>query len=346
MLDSNAKVKPLDKKDMLGAIEKLPEHLSDGLRRGRMAGLPKFVPKDIVVCGMGGSAIGGHLLKEWLATESEVPCIVCSSYSLPASVSKHSLVMVASYSGNTEESLSMFEEARKRRAKIISISSGGRLAKMSESVDVPCAKIPSGMVPRATLGYMFGAMLGILERSQVVSVDKQLEESAKMMNRTASYCRQSVPTPDNPAKMLAHELFSCVPVIIGHDISRPVAKRWANQLNENAKVLAHSSELPEMDHNEIVGWMKDARSKNFAPVFLEHDTLNRAMKKRIAATKDMLGRVTHVYSVSALGLSSMAKMFSLIMIGDYMSVYLAFLRHEDPSSTEPIDELKGMLSKK
>src|SRR4030066_1373721 len=155
-----------------------------------MAGLPKFVPKDIVVCGMGGSAIGGHLLKEWLATESEVPCIVCSSYSLPASVSRESLVMVASYSGNTEESLSMFEEARKRRSKIVSIASGGRLTKMSEAVDVPCAKIPSGMVPRATLGYMFGAMLGVLERSGVESIDSQLEESTKMMDRTASYCRQ------------------------------------------------------------------------------------------------------------------------------------------------------------
>ncbi|OGS43735.1 MAG: bifunctional phosphoglucose/phosphomannose isomerase [Euryarchaeota archaeon RBG_13_57_23] len=346
MLDSKARIEPLDQKNMLGTIEKLPEHLSDGLRRGRLAGLPKFVPKDIVVCGMGGSAIGGHLLEEWLATETEVPCIVCSSYSLPASVSRESLVMVASYSGNTEESLSMFEEARKRRSKIVSIASGGRLTKMSESVDVPCAKIPSGMVPRATLGYMFGAMLGVLERSGVVSIDKQLEESTKMMDRTASYCRQSVSTSDNPAKMLAHELLSCVPVVIGHDISRPVAKRWANQLSENAKVIAHSSELPEMDHNEIVGWMKDARSKNFAPVFLEHDTKNRYMKKRIAATKDMLARVTHVYSVSALGQSPMAKMFSLIMIGDYMSVYLAFLRQEDPSSTEPIDELKEMLSKK
>ena len=346
MLDSKASIKSLDQKDMLGMIEKMPAHLSDGLRRGRVAGLPRFTPKDIVVCGMGGSAIGGHLLEEWLADESRIPCFVCSSYSLPASVSKDSLVMVASYSGNTEESLSMFEEARKRRAKIVCISSGGRLARMSESVDVPCAKIPSGMVPRSTLGYVFGAMLGVLERSGVISVDKQLDESAKMMNRAASYCRQSVPTSDNPAKMLAHELFSCVPVIIGHDLSRPVARRWANQMSENAKVIAHSSELPEMDHNEIVGWMKDARSKNFAPVFLEHETRNRSMKKRIAATKEMLGRVTHVYSVSALGTSPMAKMFSLIMIGDYASVYLAFLKHEDPSSTEPIDELKQMLSKK
>ncbi len=345
-MDTKAKLRPLDKNDMLGTIEKMPAHLSDGLRRGRLAGFPRFVPKDIVVCGMGGSAIGGHLLEEWLATESEIPCIVCSSYSLPASAGKDSLVIVASYSGNTEESLSMFDDARKRRAKIVSIASGGKLAKMSEQAGIPCAKIPPRMVPRATLGYTFGAMLGILERCEVISVDRQLEEAARMMDRTASYCKQSVPTSDNPAKMLAHELFSCVPVIIGYDITRPVAKRWANQLSENSKVIAHSSELPEMDHNEIVGWMKDSRSRNFAPVFLEHDTKNRAMKRRVAATKEMLGRVTHVYSVSALGASAMARMFSLIMIGDFMSVYLAVLRQEDPSTNEPIDELKEMLMKK
>jgi len=346
MLDSEDKLRSLDQKDMLGAIENLPEHLSDGLRRGRVAGLPRFTPRDIVVCGMGGSAIGGHLLAEWLASESEVPCIVCSSYSLPTCVSKDSLVIVASYSGNTEESISMFEEARKRRAKIVTITSGGQLVKMSEAVGVPVAKIPPGMVPRATIGYIFGAMLGILERSGIVSVDKQLEEAVKVMRRTIAYCRQSVQTSDNPAKMLAHELFACVPVVVGYGVSRPVAKRWANQLNENSKVIAHSSELPEMDHNEIVGWMKDARSKNFAPVFLEHETKSRPMNKRIAVTKDMLGRVTHVYSVSALGLSPIAKMFSLIIMGDYVSVYLGLLRNEDPSTNEPIDELKSVLSKK
>ncbi|MCU0853004.1 MAG: bifunctional phosphoglucose/phosphomannose isomerase [Thermoplasmata archaeon] len=346
MLDSIEKVRQHDKKDMLGAVEHMPDHLVDGLKRGRLSGLPRFRPKDIVVCGMGGSAIGGHLLEEWLATESEIPCIVCSSYSVPVSVGRDSLVIAASYSGNTEETISMFEEAGRKRSKIVSISSGGKLAKMSEAAGVPVAKIPSGMAPRASLGYLFGAMLGILERSEVVDVDKQVRESVKAMGKAISYCKQSVHTSDNPAKMLAHEMFPCVPVVIGYDLSRPVAKRWANQLNENAKVLAHSSDLPEMDHNEIVGWMKDSRSRNYAPIFLDHDTKNRAMKKRIAATKDMLGRVTHVYSVGALGQSPMAQMFSLISIGDYASVYLGILRNEDPSTNEAIDELKSILSEK
>jgi glucose/mannose-6-phosphate isomerase len=346
MLDSKETVRALDQKNMLASVEEMPKHLADGVRRGRMSGLPRFTPREVVVCGMGGSAIGGDLLEEWMSVSSEIPCHVCRSYTVPAHVGKDSLVMVTSYSGNTEETLSMFEDARKKRAKIISITSGGQLAKMSESCEVPFARIPTGLMPRASLGYVFGAMMGILERSGIAAPDKQVEEAIRVMAKTIAYCKQSVPTNDNPAKMLAHELFSCVPVIVGYDLSRPVAKRWANQLNENGKVLAFSSELPELDHNEIVGWMRDAKSKNFASVFLEHDRRPSPMRRRIVATKDMLGKVAPVYVVDAIGLSPLAKMFSLVLMGDYASVYLGLLRKEDPSSNEPIDELKEVLSKK
>ena len=345
-MDSKETVRALDQKNMLASVEEMPKHLADGVRRGRMSGLPRFTPREVVVCGMGGSAIGGDLLEEWMSVSSEIPCHVCRSYTVPAHVGKDSLVMVTSYSGNTEETLSMFEDARKKRAKIISITSGGQLAKMSESCEVPFARIPTGLMPRASLGYVFGAMMGILERSGIAAPDKQVEEAIRVMAKTIAYCKQSVPTNDNPAKMLAHELFSCVPVIVGYDLSRPVAKRWANQLNENGKVLAFSSELPELDHNEIVGWMRDAKSKNFASVFLEHDRRPSPMRRRIVATKDMLGKVAPVYVVDAIGLSPLAKMFSLVLMGDYASVYLGLLRKEDPSSNEPIDELKEVLSKK
>jgi glucose/mannose-6-phosphate isomerase len=193
---------------------------------------------------------------------------------------------------------------------------------------------------------MFGAMLGVLERSGIVSADKQLEETVRILNKMLSYCKQSVSTGDNPAKMLAHELHLAVPVVVGYGISTPVARRWANQLNENGKSLAFASEIPEMDHNEIVGWMKDGRSKGFAAVFLEHGRGNSAMDKRLAATKEMLGRVAPVYTAEAIGLSPMAKMFSLVMMGDYVSAYTGILRNEDPSSNDPIDELKATLSKK
>jgi glucose/mannose-6-phosphate isomerase len=339
-------VKTYDRKDMLGAIEQMPKHLSEGLRRGRMSGLPRFDPKEVIVCGMGGSAIGGDLMAEWMSHSSEVPCRVCRSYKLPGHVGKNSLVIVASYSGNTEETLSMFEDARKKRAKVVAISSGGQLAQLADSLSVPFAKINTGLMPRASLGYVFGAMMGVVERSGVASQEKQLEETVRVLGSVNSYCKPSVPTSDNPAKVLAHELLTSVPVIVGYDLSKPVAKRWANQLNENSKSMAFSAEIPEMDHNEIVGWMKDQRSKGYASVFLEHDRRPTPMRRRIDATKEMLGRNAPVYSVDAVGLSPLAIMFSLVVIGDYTSTYLAFLRNEDPSSNEPIDELKAVLSKK
>lgn len=346
MLDSRESIRSVDRKDMLSSVEELPKSLSDGLRRGRMAGLPRFSPKEVVICGVGGSAIGGELLCEWLALSAPVPCSVVRDYSLPAHVGKDSFVIVSSYSGNTEETLSMFEDARKKRAKVLAITCGGQLGKMSESASIPFVRVPSGLMPRASIGYMFGAMLGSLERSGIASVDKQVEEAIRVMVKTAAYCKPSVHTPDNPAKMLAHELYSHLPLIVGYGISRPVAKRWADQLSENGKTLAFSLELPELDHNAIVGLVKDQRSKGLACVFLQHDGAGRQMSRRVAATKEMIARVAPVYSTDALGLSPLARMFSLIMIGDYVSVYLAVLRNEDPSSNDVIDDLKAVLSKK
>jgi len=346
MLDSTENLKSIDRKDMMSAIEEMPKSFAEGLRRGRMTGLPRFSPKNIFVCGMGGSAIGGDLLCEWMSTQSDVPCGVLRSYSIPPNLGKESLVIVASYSGNTEETIHMLEEVRKKRAKSVAISSGGQLAQLSRNHDIPFAKLPTGMMPRASLGFMFGAMLGIVERVGAASVEKQSEEAVRMMNSVVEACGPAVPTSQNHAKKLAHELYGYVPVVIGYGLSRPVAKRWANQINENSKSLAFSSEIPELNHNEIVGWMKDPRSKGFSAVFLDHEHGNKALSRRVEATKKMVAKVAPLHSVMSMGLSPLAQMMSLSLVGDYMSVYLGILRREDPSSNEPIDELKAVLAKK
>ena len=331
---------------MMSLLEQMPKHFSEGLRRGRMTGLPRFSPRNIFVCGMGGSAIGGDLLCEWLSTQSEIPCGVLRSYSVPPHLGKESLVIVASYSGNTEETLCMLEEVRKRRAKTAVISSGGQMAQLSGTHDIPYARLPTGMMPRASLGFMLGAMLGIVERTGVASVEKQFEEALRVMESTGASCRPGNPTVENPAKRLAHELFGYVPVIVGYGLSRPVAKRWANQINENSKSLAFNSEIPELDHNEIVGWMRDSRSKGFSAVFLDNEQGNKALIKRVEATKRMVSKVAPMHSVMSVGLSPLAQIMSLVLVGDYVSIYLGILRKEDPSSNEPIDDLKAVLSKK
>ncbi|OGS41636.1 MAG: bifunctional phosphoglucose/phosphomannose isomerase [Euryarchaeota archaeon RBG_16_62_10] len=346
MLDSKGAVKSLDRKDMLGVIEAMPRHLADGVRRGRVAGPPRFAPRNVFVCGLGGSAIGGDLLCGWLSTCTDIPATVVRSYDVPAHASKDSLVIVASYSGNTEETISMYEDARRKGAKIVAIASGGLVAQMSEKYGVPFARVPSGLVPRASLGYVFGAMLGIVELSGLAESGKQLEEALRVLNDVIATSKPAVQTADNPAKKMAHQLFGHIPVVVGYTLSRPVAKRWANQINENAKSMAFSSELPEMDHNEIVGWMKDPRSKGFSVVLLEHGQQTSAMSKRLIANSEMLSRAAPVHTVFAKGLSPLARMFSLVAMGDYVSVYLALLCEQDPSTTEPIEELKAVLAKK
>ncbi|MEW5747878.1 MAG: bifunctional phosphoglucose/phosphomannose isomerase [Candidatus Thermoplasmatota archaeon] len=346
MLDDVKRMASVDSRDMLGAVESMSEHLAEGVRRGRKAGPPKCSPDSVVVCGMGGSAIGGDVLRAWLATDVDIRCEVARGYSVPRHVGRQSLVVVSSYSGNTEESLSMLEDARARTSRIVTVSSGGRLAEMAASLSLPHVAVPSGMVPRASFGYMFGALLGVVERAGIASPGKQLDEAARVLAQVNGRCSRGVQTQDNPAKRMAHELHGSVPVVIGHGLSAPVARRWANQMNENAKSAAFASELPEMDHNEVVFWAADPRSQGFSAVFLDHDFSDARMARRLEATREMVCSRSAAHVVRATGRSPLAQIMSLVSVGDYISVYSAVLRGEDPSTTEPIERLKDIISKK
>lgn len=345
MLDSKESVGSIDARGMLAAVSALPKQLAEGMRLGMRSKLQEFCPEHVIVCGVGGSAIGGDLLCEWLSSSSSVSCEVQRSYALPAHIGKDSLVIVASYSGNTEETLSMLGDARKRHAEIVAVTSGGRLLEVASSGRVPYIRIPKGVQPRASLGYMFGAMAGVLDRCGVVTAKRQAAETIRVLQKVADSCGPHIPTARNEAKRLAHRVFPSIPIVVGHGLTAPVAKRWANQFNENSKILSFSASLPEFDHNEIVGWMRDPRTRLFSSILLEHGA-DRRMQKRIAATRDMLTRVASVCEVRSLGVSPMTKMFSLVMIGDFVSTYLGILRNEDPSTNEPIDELKAKLAKK
>jgi len=346
MLDDIKMMASADTKDMLGCIERMSEHLSEGFRRGMTVPKPGPPADGLLVCGLGGSAIGGDVLRSWLSTECDVPCEVVRGYRLPRHAGPRSLVIVASYSGDTEETLSMLEDARSRSLRVVTVSSGGKLEKTAKSLKLPHVSVPGGMVPRASFGYMFGALLGIVERSGIASPEAQLLEGASVLAQLNSSCSRKVPTVDNPAKRMAHELHGTVPVFIGHGLSAPIAKRWANQMNENAKSIAFSSELPEMDHNEIVFWASDPRSQGFSAVFLDHSLSGARMARRLEATREMVCGRARAHVVKSSGGSPLAQALSLIATGDYVSAYSAMLRGEDPSTTEPIEALKQVLSKK
>ena len=346
MLDSAERMKGLDSRDMLRMVADMPDHLSVGLDAGSSVDVGRGSFDEVVVCGLGGSAISGDMVSAWLAETSSVPISVERSYSVPSHVGSESLVVALSYSGNTEETLSMVREAKGRGAAMVAVSSGGKLKEVAEAEGMPYCAVPSGLVPRATVGYMFGTLSGILERAGLCSPRDGVDEAKSVLAAMSGDCGPDVPTVGNPAKKLAHELHGTIPVTFGHGLSRPVAKRWANQFNENAKMIAFSGELPEMNHNGIVGWIGDARSQGYSAIFLDHDAGGPRMARRVAATKEMLRGQVRVFSSHAVGNSPVARMFSLVMVGDYVSVYSSFLRGEDPSTTVPIEELKKVLSEK
>jgi len=345
-LDSIRRIKEIDSRDMLGMTAGMPNHLMEGFRLGSQTVIGGSDFREVVVCAMGGSAIGGDLACAWLSDSSETPCSVARSYSLPAHVGTDSLIIAVSYSGNTEETLSMADHVIDIGANMIAISSGGRLQELAGEQGIPHCRVPSGLVPRATIGYVFGSLVGMLHSAGVAEGASEIEGLVPLLEQVRADCGPGSGTADNPAKRLAHELHGTIPVVIGYDLSVPIARRWANQLNENAKMIAFSDQLPEMNHNGIVGWVGDSLSQGFSMVFLEHNRCDCRMTRRLEATKAMVGERMHVFSSSAVGDSNLDKMFSLVMMGDYVSLYSAFLRKVDPSTTEPIEELKRILSKK
>ncbi len=346
MLDSLDRIRKVDTRNMLQMAADMPGHLRDSNLVGRSAQIERDDISNIVICGLGGSAIGGDMISTWLSGSCRVPCDVTRSYSVPAHVGSGSLVIAVSYSGETEETLSMVDSAFARGAEVVAVSSGGRLKTVAEERGTAHCEVPSGLVPRATVGHVFGAIVGILESAGITEATEDMEETAAVLRRIISDCGPAVGTSENPAKKLAHELHGTVPVSVGYGLSVPVAKRWANQFNENAKMIAFSDELPEMNHNGIVGWVGDGRCQGYSMIFLDHDMCDAMMARRVAATKDMLRDRVRIFVSTAMGRSLLAKMFSLVIVGDFTSIYAALLRGEDPSTTEPIDALKEILSKK
>lgn len=346
MLDSLDHIRKVDTRDMLQMVADMPNHLRDSNLIGRSAQIEQDDIRNIVICGLGGSAIGGDMISTWLSKSCSVPCDVIRSYSVPAHVGSGSLVIAVSYSGDTEETLSMVDSAFARGAEVVSVSSGGRLREVAEERGIVHCGVPPGLVPRATVGHVFGAIAGILESAGITEAKEDMEETSAVLRKIISDCGPASRTSENPAKKLAHELHGTVPVTIGYGPSVPVAKRWANQFNENAKMIAFSDELPEMDHNGIVGWVGDGRSQGYSMIFLDHDECDATMARRVAATKDMLRDRVRVFVSNAVGRSTLGKMFSLVIVGDFVSIYAALLRGEDPSTTEPIDALKEILAEK
>jgi glucose/mannose-6-phosphate isomerase len=305
--------------------------------------------KNIVISGMGGSAVGGDILRVYLKNQLKVPITVVRDYTLPSFVNRDTLVFSDSYSGNTEETLSAYKQAQKAKAKIIAITGGGKLKKLCEKNITPHIIIPLGQPPRASLGYLFFPMLVTLTKIGLLKAqDKDINETIELLKNLSEELGPGRAIADNYAKQLAVRLYNTVPVIYGSsEQTGIVALRWRNQFNENSKTFAVSNVFPELNHNEVVGWETLINmTKNFHIMILEDKGDHPRVKKRIQITRDIIkDKAAAIESINSRGTSLLARLFSLISLGDFVSTYLAFLYDVDPTSIKAIDYLKNQLEK-
>ncbi|MCW4035434.1 MAG: bifunctional phosphoglucose/phosphomannose isomerase [Candidatus Bathyarchaeota archaeon] len=350
VLDNQQKLAQVDKSNMLGDLAKTPDYCRDAIKRAKQVDVPKKVnPKNVIVVGMGGSAIGGELLKCWLQDQLPIPVEVCRDYVLPAYVDGDSLVFVNSYSGNTEETISAFLEAVERKCTVIVITSGGLLEQFCKKLDVPHVIVPSKLQPRVAVPYLFFSLPVLLQKlGLIANIDAELKETIQVIEKVGKANAPDVLTQENTAKQVAQSLLGTVPVVYAYREYLAVANRIKCQFNENSKIPSKFEAFPELNHNETVGYdAPETLTKTFSVLLVRDPHEPVELKNRVDATSKLVfKKADKVLELTAQGTSKLAKMFSVIVVGDYASVYLAILQNKDPSPVQIIDKVKSELAKR
>ncbi len=328
----------------------LPDQFAEILKQG--VKLPPKYRRDyrnIVVTGLGGSAIGGDILRTYCLSRARIPVLVNRDYDMPGFVNGDSLVLAVSYSGNTEETLSAYQQAVKQGATVIAVTSGGKLAEMADNDEVAAVKIPGGLSPRAATGYLFAPLALILEELEIMQgVTEDLEETIRVLLAVREGIHPGVASPDNQARRIAAELKGNLPIIWGSSArSEIAAMRWKTQINENAKAPAYYNIFPELNHNEIVGMNVPPELMDRLVVIILRDPGDHPrVQKRMQISMDIIqNKVKKVVQIDAQGESFLARFYSLVYVGDYASFYLALEYGINPTPVETIDYLKAELAK-
>lgn len=339
--------KALDKGNMLDLVAAFPAHMPDAWERGRefARSIRRHAPGRIVVCGMGGSAIAGDMVGSCLGDRLAVPLRVNRHFLVPAAWLEEAFFVFSSYSGNTAETLAAYESVRERGIPSAAITSGGLLASMCRRDGVPACIIPGGMPPRAAIAYSFFPLLHVLDALGAASFDGKNFAATRERLRDLSekYRSDSV---ENTAADLASRMVKHEPVIYSRGgLFDPVARRWTCQFNENSEVFARYGAFPELGHNEIVGWREsNALTANTFVISLEDRDDHPAAKRQADVAIDMIEPLAAaVARISNFEGERLERMLSAMMLGDFTSVYLAYLNDIDPTPVKNIDELKKRL---
>jgi glucose/mannose-6-phosphate isomerase len=337
----------IDVAGQLNDILGMPDQLRDAMWRVESANLePHESPAGLIVAGMGGSGIGGALSRAVLGDRASRPIVMTRGYALPAWTTPDTTVLCASYSGDTEETLAAFEAAGALGATRIVATTGGKLADAARADGVPVIPLPGGFQPRAAVAY---SVVVALEVAGLCGAGERVHSEIDVAAHRAEALVEAW-GPDGPedslAKTLARGLHGTAPQIAGAGLTTPIAYRWKTQINENAKLPCFWNELPELDHNEIVGWEGAKELGPFSAVFLDDCDLHPRIRQRIELTRGLIaGRGMATYRVDTLGQTRMERLVSLVLLGDVVSVYLAVLRGVDPTAVEAIDHLKQALDR-
>jgi glucose/mannose-6-phosphate isomerase len=343
---SREAVEAVDPGGMLDDVLAQPLQVGDALWRVESAGIPREdAPGGLTVCGMGGSAIGGDLAAAAIGDRATRPIRTVRSYALEPWTGGDSLVLCASYSGDTEETLACFDAAGAAGAPRVALTTGGRLAEVAREEGVPVIGVPSGMQPRAAVIYMTVAALECAAACGASpGLHTEIDAVGPMLTGLAEEWGPAS-APDSEAKAIAHELDGTVPVVHGAGPTVAAARRWKSQLNENAEMAAFASELPEADHNEICGWERGREVTPLSAVFLEDQDLHPRVVDRVALTAETASAAgAPVVRVSARGDNAVERTLSLVLMGDLVSVYAAALAGVDPTPVLAIERFKAAFS--
>ncbi len=349
-LDNLTDIASIDPDGMLDRIRDFPSQIEAAWALvNRLSFPPDFGEHiaNVLVLGMGGSAIGADLVAGVVRDNCRVPIVVHRGYSVPAWVDEETLVVASSYSGNTEETLSGWRAALRRGAQCMAITTGGKLAEAAREANAPLLLFDYKAQPRAALGYSFTLFYGVLARLGLISdPTMHLRSAVATLHAAGTAWELDVPTEQNPAKQLALWYADALPVIFGAEHLSAVARRWTTQVNENSKAWAVWAEMPELNHNIVVGLGQPEPVRQIVRVTqLRSKFYHERNKRRFDITGQLLDEAGVDWrDVEAVGHTPLAEMLWTIWLGDYVSYYLAVLYRTDPSPVEPINRLKASLA--
>ena len=348
-LDDRTFVERNDPSGMFRLTEEFPDQCRKALAIARSTELRPLLgaPSCVVLTGLGGSAAGGDFVKCLFDASGPVPFFVNRDYALPAYVEEHALVFAVSYSGNTEETLAAYEGVKKRGTRVIAVTTGGKLEERARAAGDETIKVPGGQPPRTALGYLFVPVVQACVELGLLP-EQDFDTAFALLERCVNNWTTSIPYEQNGPKQLAQRLHGNLGVIYGlGSWQAAVANRWKGQINENAKVMTFANAFPELCHNEILGWVQAGNQgvQKWVGIVLEDGSESAKMKKRAEVTAGLVKDVAEFTHVRAEGTTLLEKMLTLVLYGDFVSLYLAALNDVDPENIDAINVLKSELAR-